>query len=288
MYHLILTIILTSYLFFAFKLFPRFKVNTFHAIIVNYVTCVSTGVLFSYQDINFEHIVHSPWLFPTIVLGLLFISVFYLIAYSSQKTGVTITSVASKMSLIVPVIISLFFIKKDFEHYTLLDYLVIVIAILSVVLSSIKKDASKNNAKVWIPIIVFIGTGTVDTLINYVNSLFTHVSDEKISPIIGFFSAGCFGIVILIYQLIKTRKGISLHSIIAGVLLGVPNYFSIYFLLKTLSHFDSNGAFVFPITNIGVILFSTFISLIFFKERLSTSNYIGIGMGVLALVCLLF
>jgi len=288
MYHLILTIILTSYLFFAFKLFPRFKVNTFHAIIMNYVTCVSTGVLFSYQDIDLDHISHSSWLFPTVILGMLFISVFYLIAYSSQKTGITITSVASKMSLIVPVIISLFFIKKDFAHYTLLDYLVIVIAILSVVLSSIKKEGARDKSNLWIPIIVFIGTGTVDTLINYVNSLFTHVSDEKTSPIIGFFSAGCFGIIVLIYQLLKTKKGISLNSIIAGILLGIPNYFSIYFLLKTLSHFDSNGAFVFPITNIGVILFSTLISLVFFKEKLSTSNYIGIGMGVLALVCLLF
>jgi len=287
MLNLILTIILTSYLFFAFKLFPRFNVNTFHAIIINYATCIVTGLLFSYQDFSFYRAVHSPWIFPAVILGLFFVSAFYLIAYSSQKAGISITSVASKMSLIVPVLFSLFFIKKDFNNYNFLDYLVFAIAIVSVVLSSIKKDTDHKKSNLWIPIAVFIGTGAVDTLINYVNSLFIHASDEKTFPIVGFFCAGFFGSIILIYQLVKKKSKISFRSLLGGIALGIPNYFSIYFLLKTLTDFASNGALVFPMANIGVILFSTLLSIVFLKEKLSYLNFIGVGLGVISLVLLI-
>ncbi len=65
--------------------------------------------------------------------------------------------------------------------------------------------------------------------------------------------------------------------------MGVPNYLSFYTLLLALSDFGSNGAFVYPLYNIGVIVVAALVALLFFQERLTTANKIGLGVAVIAI-----
>lgn len=65
--------------------------------------------------------------------------------------------------------------------------------------------------------------------------------------------------------------------------LGVPNFLSFYTLLLALSEFGGNGAFVYPLYNIGVIVMAALTATLFFQEKLSTANKIGLGLAVLAI-----
>ena len=89
------------------------------------------------------------------------------------------------------------------------------------------------------------------------------------------------GFVIIIIK----RNKISFKNIIGGVLLGIPNYFSIYFVLLSLE--SLGGAVVFPVLNIGVVLISTLISYLVYKENLNKENWFGIVLACVSIFLLL-
>ena len=69
----------------------------------------------------------------------------------------------------------------------------------------------------------------------------------------------------------------------AGIAIGLPNYFSIYFMLHTLSWYQNDGAFVYPVLNIAVIVVTSLMGIALFKEKLSKLNLIGIIIAILSI-----
>ena len=88
-----------------------------------------------------------------------------------------------------------------------------------------------------------------------------------------------------IISLIKTIpliKKIKWQEIIAGIMVGVPNYFSSYFLINALR--DLPTSVVFPVYSAGSILMITIFSHYFFKERFDTKKVVAIALTIIALV----
>ena len=104
MEYLGLSILASSTIFVIFKLYTKYRIQTLYAIIVNYFIACAVGLYFYRGDLNFNEISQKPWFLGTVGLGLLFIVVFNLMALTSQKIGVSAASVATKMSLAIPVI----------------------------------------------------------------------------------------------------------------------------------------------------------------------------------------
>ena len=105
MIYLVLSVLCTSFLFVIFKLFDVYKVQTLYAIVVNYVVACTVGLLISDNEFNFAEIVQKSWFFGAIALGIFFILVFNLMAKTAQVAGVSVASVATKMSLVIPVVL---------------------------------------------------------------------------------------------------------------------------------------------------------------------------------------
>ena len=96
-------------------------------------------------------------------------------------------------------------------------------------------------------------------------------------------TAGIIGIMVLMAQKIKGVLVLEYKNVIAGIVLGIPNYFSIYFLVKALRSdlFDSSG--IFTINNVGIVIISTLLGIVFFRERLSMKNWIGIILAIISI-----
>lgn len=283
MIYLLLTIILNVALFIIFRLFPKYTVNTLQAIVVNYFTCATIGLLF----LGFQlEISDNSWVPYTILLGGLFVTTFNLVAYSVEKAGITATEVANKISMIIPITISLLFIKH--ENLSLIKITAFLLALASIILSSWKNESGKEKTIfiLLLPAIVFITGGMVDASINFINFRFLTPSTEQHFTIIVFLSAAIFGSLIVGFLLLTKKTTLQLKNVIAGIILGIPNYFSVYFLLKSLTAFDHNGAFVFSFMNVSVIILASFFSIILFKERLNKLNYLGTGLALLCIVLL--
>lgn len=285
MIFLVFTIIMNVGIFLSFRSYRKLGISTLNAIVINYLVCVLTGIVF-YRKALIIHIdILSEWwiLFPA-GLGVVFLLTFYLMALTTQKYNVTVATISSKMSMVIPVIFSLYVFNIDIGKFNIVNFIGLLLAMASIVLCSIKRDDKKNIIKLnkfllFIPILVFIASGLIDTSLNYINAFLISPSQKPILPILIFASAFIAGICVLLVR----KERISKKDVIGGIYLGIPNYFSIYFLLLTLSYFNNNGAIVYPILNVGIIVVSSIAAFLIFHEKLSRLNIIGMGLAILAI-----
>lgn len=279
MIYLLLSVLFNGLLFIILKLFSKYNITTSQGLVINYITAAVTGLIF-YPNINLTSIPHNDWYFGSILLGLLFITFFYCTAITTQKNGIATASIASKMSMVIPVIIGVFLYK---EKLSVLVIMGIFLALLAVVLTSVKKEKSKVNKSLLFPFLVFFGAGTIDSSLKYFQSKYITGNEIITFSIATFFSAFCFGIMILIIQFLVYKKAIAQKNILAGICLGIPNFFSLYFLIKMLEETTFSSATTFTIHNIAIVLFTALVSKLFLKEHFSKTNLLGIMLAILAL-----
>ncbi|MFN9115913.1 MAG: EamA family transporter [Bacteroidota bacterium] len=283
-------IIFSSWLIIAFKIAERFGLSTFQAIIFNYFTCVITGILLEGKLPVVTDVVKAPWFMWAVLMGLMFVSVFNLVAYTTRKSGVAIASVANKLSLVIPFLFSVYLYQ---EKISFLKIAGVLVALLAVFFTCIPSTSSKNDRGFkWnlflLPLLLFAGSGLIDTLIKYVEFNFIKASNHNIYIITAFSVAGLAGIILFAGLLIRGKERFDVRAIIAGVLIGMPNYFSLWCLVHVLKMYEGNSSAIIPITNMGIVLFSTLVAALFFKERLSKINLIGIILSVIAISIIAF
>lgn len=288
MLYLILTILSSVYIVAAFKLFDKYEIDVFPAIVVNYFTCVIAGSFLLKQAAFSPAIFEADYFVHSLFLGSIFISGFYLLAKTVTYFGITITTVVQKMSIILS---ALFAILYFGESVGILKILGIGLAISAVFLTNYKEEGFGSivvPSKVWLalPFVTFLISGTIESMLLYVNRLILPQdlgTSEQIlfsSAIFGF--AGIFGLIVLLYQIIFLKKRIKGKTILGGILLGVPNFFSIYLLLLVLSD-GWEGSVVFPIINVSIIAISTLLGFFAFKEPLNKWNWLGVILAVLSI-----
>lgn len=289
MIYLILSILLSVLLLLNFRIFPRFRVNILQAIALNYPVCFLTGFLLMPEGQSFFLDFSQTWTWLALAMGVGFIITFLLSGLSTQRMGITATSLANNMSLVVPVCVSLWVLKTG-QNFDGFNYLGLVLALLAVGLSTFKKEEGNErksilNLNVLLPITVFLMYGLTNTLINYVN--FKYITDPNLTVRVTLtmvLGAVISGVILLIFRVLFKKEKIEKQTLVAAFTLGIPNYLSFYMLFKALSAYGNNGALVYPLYNIGVILVAALAATLIFKEKLLMVNKIGLVLAVLAIV----
>lgn len=282
MIYLFLSILCTVTLISVFKVIPRYHLNTLQVIVINYIVCVIMGLILDHSFFTNLKQMPTTALYIGIGLGFSFILIFNVIGYTTKVAGVTTVAIASKLSLVIPVLLA-FFLYGD--SVTLFKVVGIFVALVAVYLASHKPGVSfqKDSKNIFLSILVFIGSGIIDSVIKYVQNFYLTGGDLYNSFLVILFGvAALTGGIFLSIQLLTSKQPFNYKSILAGICLGVPNYGSIYFLIKTLEQWESS--ITFPINNIGVVLFSSLVAAFVFKEQLYRANYVGILLAILAIV----
>lgn len=288
MIYLALSILFSVLLLINFRLHPRFGVNTFQAIILNYPVCFLTGLIFLPSNQHFNPDFSQPSTLFAMLLGVGFVVTFLLSGASTQRMGMTATSLANNISLVIPVIFSLIILKSS-QDFDALNYLGLLLAMFAVVLSTLKKEEKSEKRSVktadWLlPIAVFVMYGITNTAFNFLNARYVTASGNTIPFTLTILIGSIiFGTIVLTIRILQGKEKLQLKSLWAAIPLGIPNFLSFYFLLKALDAFQNNGAYVLPIYNISVILLSAIIALIFFHEKLSKLNKAGLALAVIAI-----
>lgn len=284
----ILAVVFTVSLYLLMRSFPKYNVNALHAVIFNYYTCVATGLLLMpNRNDYFATDWTSKVTLLTLALGAVFVVVFVLIGLTTTKVGVAVASLAGNMSLVIPVLFGLFVFQNNNKVFTPLNYLGLLLALIALALSTIRKEDKTNqaNAALWIlPILLFVGSGTNNTLINYISSTYYRPDQSALFTAIACTGAILTGTVFLLFRMIFQNEKVQWQSIIGGFVLGVPNFLSFYFLLAALRDFGNSAAFVFPIYNVLSMLVSALMAWILFKEKLQPLNRLGLLIAVVAIV----
>lgn len=275
---LTLSILSSSVLLVIFKYFQKFGVNTFQAITVNYVVAASLGYMMTPEHFSMVELTHKPWALSAVLIGSVFIGMFYIMALSSQKVGIAVSSVANKMSLVIPVVAG--FILYN-ETMGALKITGIVLAVIAVVMVTFTKTKMEVESKYLVlPFIIFLGSGFLDTIFKYVQTTQLATGEIEIFSASLFLMSAIVGSSILITKRVLKGSVLETKSIIAGFALGVPNYFSIHFLLNALNLPNLESTVVFPINNTGIVLLSTLLAILLFHEKLSKLNWAGVALAV--------
>jgi drug/metabolite transporter (DMT)-like permease len=283
MIFLIFSIIASTITVSFFKIFERVGVNTLQGIIFNYITCAVFGNLITNETpVITTDFYNQPWFPYTLLLGFLFISIFFAIGETSQKMGVSVSMVSAKLSVVVPIVFALLFFS---ESLTVFQIAGIVLSLLAVYFISQKhNDGFTKTKNIWIlPAIVFIGSGIIDTTLNFIQKQFIPAVSEAYVITTVFSIAFVLGALFLTYLVVFKNEKVAFKNVYWGIFLGIPNYFSMLFLVKTLSYFPTASATIFPINNIGIVAASTLVSVLFFKEKLNTKNIIGLALSLISI-----
>lgn len=293
MIYLLLCILSSAAVLVTFKFAERLKVNTFSAILVNYITACLAGFFLANGDVKPLLNLNIGTVIFMLILGAMFISVFRLIGLSTQRAGVAVTSVAAKMSVILPILFSVWIDAND--SLNTIKIIGIVLALVSVLLTTYKKEKlTHGSAGLYLPLIIFIGIGIIDSSVKYAQTTFV---TNELNPIFNsavFAIAGTIGFAILPFNKAAANNLKHIKTWILGFVLGLVNFGSMYFMIAALNHTDAltgkqmQGSILFGINNIGVVVASVFLGLMLFKERPTRTNWAGILLSVVSIVILAY
>lgn len=285
MVYLIIAILTSTSIMILFKVFKRYEISVMQAITVNYLVASAFGFSVSSSQVTIKSITAAPWFDMALIVGITFIGGFFLFALSAQKAGVAITAVASKMSVVIPVILGFTIFG---EYISVLKILGILFTLSAFYLIFKKEKGFKIDYRfIILPLMLFIANGSNDSLLKYIQHHFIDSNNDFIlflSTI--FFIALLLGSLILGYNMTFKNKKLKFKNIFAGIFLGLLNWYSTLYFLKALSILDVSV--VVPVLNVSIVSLSAITGYFVFKEKLRPINWLGIFLALLAILFIAF
>ena len=278
MIDLAITITTFSMMVMLFKYFDKIRVNNLIAITFNYFiagTLALSSYLIENSFIELKTNTNLNLVIIALIIGTLFVITFNLYAYSAQKIGITLSTISNKMSMIIPILIGIILFN---EEVTLFKILGIFIALGAIVFSSKEDKKSKklSQKNIIILLLLFVGQGLADGLLNWGQRNILNSQNMNL-----FFT------LTFLLKIKTSNLRMDKKSIFWGIILGIPNYLTLLYFIKSLKNELFSSYQVFPIVNIGVIVICTILSVILFQEKVSIFKWIGVGFGILAISLIL-
>lgn len=266
-----------------FKITARRKMDTYNVIVINYIVASLLGFLIS--GFPTRETFTSNWLVFAIIIGILFIVVFLLIAYSTKVSGIALTTVAVKMSVILPILFSIFYFSEDISFLKVIG---IILAMIAVYLTVHKKQDHNITKRIAIilPVLLFLGSGTIDSLIKYTQATFLQEDSTIMFTSVLFTIAAICGIL---YSPLRKKSFAAYFRkdiLVSGTILGIINFGSLYGIVMALESNVFDSSVLFGINNIGIVVLSVILALALFREELTLRNKAGIILSVITIILL--
>lgn len=286
MLNLIFAILSSAGIFVCFKYFEIFKIDILSAIVINYITASLCGLLLAKKHFDFGEIVNQDWLLISILIGIAFIVVFFIIGRSTQNAGILVTTLASKLSFIIPMIFSIVYFGEEMNIKKAFGF---ALAVLAILLSIYKNSSNKLERKfLLLPILLFLGAGVVDSMVKFAQEKYlSNGGTEHFSTLL-FAIAAFSGLTLKAARKNNFSELIKGKILLGGVLLGMVNFGSLYFLIGALNTSNLDSSIIFSFVNIGIVTFSVIFGLLVFKEKLNRLNFVGILLAFIAIFILAY
>ena len=282
MLYLFLAVIAASTYSILFKLFACREIDSLQAIAFNYLTATLLGVGMSLGSLGGGVVLDGVEWGLSVVMGAMFMIAFVLMARSTARVGVSVTTVAARVALIIPVVLSYLLIPGQIEP----RWVAVVVILLALVMVIWQPKSGGLEIKsgglggLVLPIAVFVLFGTNNFCLKWAQSRMTEVgAPEQLSAAIFLFAALFAGG----YYLVTTKqRRFSWQAMVGGVALGVANFFTTYFMILGLAELPS--AVFFPIYHVGIVALVTTLGVWLFGERLSKVQIAGLVVAAAGIV----
>ena len=296
---LIIATVLTAMFSIVFKIFHRKDIDANQAIFFNYLTAFVLGVLFSLGGGVVVNPLKADWLVDVIILGFIFMAGMVMLSASTRRVGVAISTVCSRASMVIPIIVSYMFIEGSAKPKWLLICLVLVAMTLTIWSDKPEGGHKYSLLDILAPVTVFLMFGASNSYLKVlqhrvtVNDTAAGLSEQVINSEISLVTASVFFVAMLmcIFSFFKKsedgkRSPLLLKNVMGGVVLGFVNYFCTYTLMLSMKTIDSS--FLFPVHNIGIVAIGAIVGWLAFNEKLKPHQVLGIVLAAvsIALLCI--
>jgi len=200
-----------------------------------------------------------------------------MMALTTQISGITVASIATKMSVVIPTLIGIFALG---ESVSALKVGGVLLGILSIFFAA---GARIKVAKWSLPLLVFLCTGLIDASFKLFQ--IWGLTDEQFPGFVitvfgfAFIAAG-------IHHVLQPNRVINRVSTISGIALGLANLGTVYFVLKALAQPGWESSIVFPLNNFGIVFASTLVAIVLFRERPAISTKISLCLAAVSIALL--
>lgn len=282
MLYLLLAIVAASTYSVLFKLFACRDIDSLQAIAFNYLTAALLGVGLSFGTLREGVVLSGEEWWLSVLMGAMFVTAFVLMARSTARVGVSVTTVAARVALIIPVVGS-YLLLSDQQEPRWGAIVVILFALVMVIWQQKPQTTHNERSRVgrWLlPLGVFLLFGTNNFCLKWVqNGMSAEGGAEQLSAAIFLFAA----ILSWIYFFAVSHKRVfSWSALLGGVALGVANFFTTYCMILGLAQLPS-GVF-FPIYHVGIVALVATCGVFVFRERLSKVQIAGLVVAACGIV----
>lgn len=207
--------------------------------------------------------------------GFLYLMGFLLLQLNIRKNGVVLSSTFMKLGLLVPMVVSVLFFG---EMPALFQVMGFVLAIAAILLINVGDGESSAGFKLGLILLLLAGGGG-----DAMAKIFEELGDAALAEQYLFYSF-LTALVLCAGMVVWKRESPGKLDVLFGLLIGIPNYYSARFLLRSVEHLDA--VIVYPTYSVATILAVTLAGVFFFKERLGKRQWLALGIILAALVLL--
>lgn len=257
------------------------RLRTLNTLTVNYLAAGSIAAVLGSIKSNALIIPDMLILLFCLVTGLFFISNFVAYSKSVHANGVGVTITAMRLSLLVPVLISIYLYNEYLGSAEIAGVVLVFGALVLLIPKSNGVRVGRINAG-WLLLIVFLISGFADASLKIYKEEFSMQLNESLFMSLVFFGAFLIGIIACI-----VRKGplATKEEVKLGTIIGIPNLYSSIFLIYALN--DISGSIAYPLVNTLSVMGGTALGIIRWKDKVTNLQWIGLGMALIAMIILL-
>lgn len=265
------------------KVSEKKGLNTVRVLTVNYIVATliafSSGFFRGNAHVQFGE--SSAVIILAAAVGVIFIVNFFIYSKSVHYNGVGISVAAMRISLLIPVLISIFWY---FDEVRFMQWIGIFSAIIALflLLPNKRKMLREPLSVAWLLVLLFLGTGMGDaSLMIYEEDFSNLLSKEQFMGFV-FLSAFIVGLTVMAF---RKNLRINRNEILLGIAIGVPNLYSAIFLIEALPHLS--GAVVYSSVNILTVMGATILGILFWGDKLTKIQWVGILFTVVVIILLI-
>lgn len=285
--YLAASVLMTVFVFVALREIPRYKMNLHHVVAANYFVAAGVGLIWNPNSFN-EVLAVPGAVKLALVIGVLFLGMFVLMGITAQRVGVMYMTIVTKMSVAIPVLFAWLYFSESMPWMRALG---LILAMAAIFLVSYRpgnpiKLSDKGSPLITVLLVacLFLGSGAVDSLFKVFDVYFASSVPNSAFTVFLFAVASTTGIVVTIVRLFTHKEPLKARSLLGGLLLGIPNFFSIFFLTQSLKYFDAS--MFYPVNNTLVLILMALIGLAIYREPFNTRNLIGLVVALAAVALL--
>ncbi len=254
------------------------QTERFAVMLVNYLTAAMLGLGVARELPAFPD--DLLFLSLSFITGFIFVSAFVVYMMSVRRMGLAIPVTVTRLSVVIPVLGSVIVFGEQLNRFQLAGLLLAFLAIYLFSWNPAAKQKRQGNLpELFLPALLFFLMGSGDFSLKIFQENFSG------AYLFGFiflvFSISAFyTLLIVLFRQVKITR----QTVLGGILLGLPNFASAFFILKVLQVLP--GSIAFPLNNIGIILLSTLTGVLLWQERFRKVTYLALGIAILAVVFL--